>query len=138
MSSFETSIGGMLLGRTLSVLITMTLGTAMAARQGTVAMAAHQICLQVWLAVSLLSDALAVSAQVHLLLFIYFVNTAYFQKYHNYFSIYFGFRPWFHLKNWVNFSSNNICGNVFATISKKKSQFTMCFLKLSFSMVTTT
>lgn len=55
--------GGMLLGRTLSVLITMTLGTAMAARQGTVAMAAHQICLQVWLAVSLLSDALAVSAQ---------------------------------------------------------------------------
>ncbi|KAG8057655.1 hypothetical protein GUJ93_ZPchr0002g24326 [Zizania palustris] len=55
--------GGMLLGRTLSVLITMTLGAAMAARQGTLAMAAHQICLQVWLAVSLLSDALAVSAQ---------------------------------------------------------------------------
>ncbi|KQJ91348.1 protein DETOXIFICATION 45, chloroplastic [Brachypodium distachyon] len=55
--------GGMLLGRTLSVLITMTLATAMAARQGTLAMAAHQICLQVWLAVSLLSDALAVSAQ---------------------------------------------------------------------------
>ncbi|CAL5072975.1 unnamed protein product [Urochloa decumbens] len=55
--------GGMLLGRTLSVLVTMTLGTAMAARQGALAMAAHQICLQVWLAVSLLSDALAVSAQ---------------------------------------------------------------------------
>ncbi|KAF8759349.1 hypothetical protein HU200_010390 [Digitaria exilis] len=55
--------GGMLLGRTLSVLITMTLGTAMAARHGALAMAAHQICLQVWLAVSLLSDALAVSAQ---------------------------------------------------------------------------
>lgn len=54
----------MLLGRTLSVLITMTLGTSMAARQGPVAMAAHQICLQVWLAVSLLSDALALSAQV--------------------------------------------------------------------------
>lgn len=36
----------------------------MAARQGPLAMAAHQICLQVWLAVSLLSDALAVSAQV--------------------------------------------------------------------------
>lgn len=91
MSSFQTSIGGMLLGRTLSVLITMTLGTAMAARQGTVAMAAHQICLQVWLAVSLLSDALAVSAQVHLLLFIYFVNTSYFQKYHNLFSIHYVF-----------------------------------------------
>ncbi|KAG6517856.1 protein DETOXIFICATION 45, chloroplastic-like [Zingiber officinale] len=55
--------GGLLLGRTLSVLITMTLGTSMAARQGPLAMAAHQICLQVWLAVSLLSDALAVSAQ---------------------------------------------------------------------------
>lgn len=55
--------GGLLLGRTLSVLITMTLGTSMAARQGPLAMAAHQICLQVWLAVSLLSDALALSAQ---------------------------------------------------------------------------
>uniref|UniRef100_A0A0E0IN87 Protein DETOXIFICATION n=1 Tax=Oryza nivara TaxID=4536 RepID=A0A0E0IN87_ORYNI len=44
--------GGMLLGRTLSVLITMTLGTAMAARQGTIAMAAHQICLQALIASS--------------------------------------------------------------------------------------
>lgn len=42
----------------------MTLGTSMAARQGPVAMAAHQICLQVWLAVSLLTDALATSGQV--------------------------------------------------------------------------
>lgn len=61
---FKFYSGGFLLGRTLSVLITMTLGTSMAARQGPLAMAAHQICLQVWLAVSLLSDALAVSAQV--------------------------------------------------------------------------
>jgi hypothetical protein len=83
MSSFQTSIGGMMLGRTLSVLITTTLGTAMVARQGTIAMASHQICLQVWLAVSLLLDALVVSAQVYLLLCIYFVNTDYFQKYHN-------------------------------------------------------
>lgn len=55
----------------------------MAARQGALAMSAHQICLQVWLAVSLLSDALAISAQVQLLLvmhfFLYFVNTAYFK-----------------------------------------------------------
>lgn len=57
-------LGGFLLGRTISVLFTMTLGTSMAARQGPVAMAAHQICLQVWLAVSLLTDALAASAQV--------------------------------------------------------------------------
>lgn len=57
-------LGGLLLGRTLSVLATITLGTSMAACQGPLAMAAHQICMQVWLAVSLLSDALAVSAQV--------------------------------------------------------------------------
>lgn len=55
--------GGFLLGRTLAVLTTMTLGTSMAARQGPVAMAAHQICIQVWMAVSLLTDALAASAQ---------------------------------------------------------------------------
>lgn len=36
----------------------------MAARQGSDAMAAHQICMQVWLAVSLLTDALAASGQV--------------------------------------------------------------------------
>ncbi|KAK4595817.1 hypothetical protein RGQ29_014067 [Quercus rubra] len=59
--------GGFLLGRTLAVLITMTLGTSMAARQGPVAMAAHQICIQVWLAVSLLTDALAAAGQVNLI-----------------------------------------------------------------------
>ncbi|XWS67634.1 hypothetical protein CRYUN_Cryun04dG0022500 [Craigia yunnanensis] len=55
--------GGFLLGRTLAVLITTTLGTSMAARQGSVSMAAPQICMQVWLAVSLLTDALAASGQ---------------------------------------------------------------------------
>ncbi|KAF8013189.1 hypothetical protein BT93_I1156 [Corymbia citriodora subsp. variegata] len=55
--------GGFLLGRTLAVLTTMTVATSMAARQGPLAMAAHQICMQVWLAVSLLTDALAASAQ---------------------------------------------------------------------------
>ncbi|XP_034681491.1 protein DETOXIFICATION 45, chloroplastic [Vitis riparia] len=55
--------GGFLLGRTLAVLATMTLATSVAARQGPIAMAGHQICLQVWLAVSLLTDALAASAQ---------------------------------------------------------------------------
>ncbi|KAL5706209.1 Protein DETOXIFICATION 45 [Ranunculus cassubicifolius] len=55
--------GGFLIGRTLAILMTMTLGTSMAARQGPLAMAAHQICLQVWLAVSLLTDALAASGQ---------------------------------------------------------------------------
>nr|CAB3477054.1 unnamed protein product [Digitaria exilis] len=61
--TFLEFVGGMLLGRTLSILLTMTIGTSMAARQGPTAMAAHQICLQVWLAVSLLADALAVSSQ---------------------------------------------------------------------------
>ncbi|XP_050233773.1 protein DETOXIFICATION 45, chloroplastic [Mercurialis annua] len=55
--------GGFLIGRTLAVLVTTTLATSMAARQGPVAMAAHQICMQVWLAVSLLTDALAASGQ---------------------------------------------------------------------------
>ncbi|ONH94390.1 hypothetical protein PRUPE_7G013600 [Prunus persica] len=54
---------GFLLGTTLAVLTTLTLGTSMAARQGPVAMAAHQICIQVWLVVSLLTDAMAASGQ---------------------------------------------------------------------------
>lgn len=55
--------GGLLLGRTVAVGVTMTLGTSMAARQGPIFMAGHQICLQVWLAVSLLTDALALAGQ---------------------------------------------------------------------------
>lgn len=55
--------GGLLLGRTVAVAVTMTLGTSMAARQGPIFMAGHQICLQVWLAVSLLADALALAGQ---------------------------------------------------------------------------
>ena len=47
------------------MLATMTLATSMAAREGPVPMAGHQICLQVWLAISLLTDALALSGQVN-------------------------------------------------------------------------
>ncbi|KAF9597488.1 hypothetical protein IFM89_019015 [Coptis chinensis] len=54
---------GLLVGRTIAVLFTMTLATSMAARQGPIPMAGHQICLQVWLAVSLLTDALALAGQ---------------------------------------------------------------------------
>ena len=57
--------GGLLIGRTLAVLVTMTLATSMAAREGPVPMAGYQICLQVWLAVSLLTDALALAGQEH-------------------------------------------------------------------------
>lgn len=56
--------GGLLISRSLAVLVTMTLATSMAAREGSIAMAGHQICLQVWLAVSLLTDALALAGQV--------------------------------------------------------------------------
>ncbi|KAH9309170.1 hypothetical protein KI387_037081 [Taxus chinensis] len=55
--------GGLLLGRTVAILVTMTLGTSMAARQGAIPMAAHQICMQIWLAVSLLTDSLALAGQ---------------------------------------------------------------------------
>ncbi|KAG5552882.1 hypothetical protein RHGRI_010853 [Rhododendron griersonianum] len=55
--------GGLLITRSLAVLVTMTLATSMAAREGPIAMAGHQICLQVWLAVSLLTDALALAGQ---------------------------------------------------------------------------
>lgn len=57
-------VGGFLLGRTLAAVMTVTLSTSMAARQGPIAMAAHQICLQVWLSASLLADAQASAGQV--------------------------------------------------------------------------
>lgn len=55
--------GGFLLGRTMAAVMTITLSTSMAARLGPIAMAAHQICLQIWLSVSLLADAQASSGQ---------------------------------------------------------------------------
>ncbi|KAF5448646.1 hypothetical protein F2P56_029156 [Juglans regia] len=55
--------GGFLLGRTVAAVLTITLSTSMAARLGPLSMAAHQICLQVWLSVSLLADAQAASGQ---------------------------------------------------------------------------
>lgn len=58
------ALGGFLLGRTLAAVLTVTLSTSMAARQGPIAMAAHQICLQVWLSASLLVDAQAAAGQV--------------------------------------------------------------------------
>eukprot|EP00249_Psilotum_nudum_P010989 c22895_g2_i1 orf=1474-2433(+) len=55
--------GGLLLARSSAVMICMTLATSQAARQGPILTAAHQICLQVWLAASLLSDAIALAGQ---------------------------------------------------------------------------
>ncbi|KAI3474377.1 hypothetical protein Pfo_029238 [Paulownia fortunei] len=55
--------GALLTGRTLAVLTTTTLATSVAAREGPIQMAGHQICFQVWLALSLLNDALALAGQ---------------------------------------------------------------------------
>ncbi|KAI4302666.1 hypothetical protein MLD38_038387 [Melastoma candidum] len=55
--------GGLLIGRTMAVLSTTTLATSMAARLGPIPMAGYQICTQVWLTVSLLTDALAIAGQ---------------------------------------------------------------------------
>lgn len=55
--------GGFLIARTIAVVLTMTLATSMAAREGPIPMAGYQICLQVWLSVSLLNDALALAGQ---------------------------------------------------------------------------
>ncbi|XP_057753582.1 protein DETOXIFICATION 44, chloroplastic-like isoform X2 [Arachis stenosperma] len=55
--------GGLLIGRTVAVFLTLTLSTSMAAKQGPIPMAGHQICMQVWLPISLVTDALALAGQ---------------------------------------------------------------------------
>ncbi|KAK1351477.1 hypothetical protein POM88_054314 [Heracleum sosnowskyi] len=57
-------LSGFLIGRTLAVLVTMTVATSMAARDGPVPVAGYQICVEVWLALSLLNDALTIAGQV--------------------------------------------------------------------------
>jgi len=56
--------GGLLIGRTIAVFLTLTLSTSLATREGPVPMAGYEICLQVWLTISLLNDALALAGQV--------------------------------------------------------------------------
>ncbi|KAL6953187.1 Protein DETOXIFICATION 42, partial [Sarracenia purpurea var. burkii] len=55
--------GFLLLLRVIAATICVTLAASFAARLGTTSMAAFQICLQVWLATSLLADGLAVAGQ---------------------------------------------------------------------------
>ncbi|XP_044468393.1 protein DETOXIFICATION 42-like [Mangifera indica] len=55
--------GFLLLIRVMSVTFCVTLSASLAARQGPTCMAAFQVCLQVWLATSLLADGLAVAGQ---------------------------------------------------------------------------
>ncbi|GLT82185.1 hypothetical protein SLE2022_005920 [Rubroshorea leprosula] len=58
--------GFLLLIRVMAVTFCITLSASMAARQGSTAMAAFQVCLQVWLTTSLLADGLAVAGQAML------------------------------------------------------------------------
>uniref|UniRef100_A0A0D9YJ87 Protein DETOXIFICATION n=1 Tax=Oryza glumipatula TaxID=40148 RepID=A0A0D9YJ87_9ORYZ len=55
--------GFLLLARVVAVTFCVTLAASLAARHGATAMAAFQICVQVWLASSLLADGLAVAGQ---------------------------------------------------------------------------
>ncbi|RWR77759.1 protein DETOXIFICATION 42 [Cinnamomum micranthum f. kanehirae] len=55
--------GGLLLARVVAVTFCVTLAASMAARHGSISMAAFQVCLQIWLTTSLLADGLAVAAQ---------------------------------------------------------------------------
>ncbi|EEE52608.1 hypothetical protein OsJ_34937 [Oryza sativa Japonica Group] len=55
--------GALLIARTIAVVLTFTLSTSLAAREGSVPMAGYEICLQVWLTISLLNDALALAGQ---------------------------------------------------------------------------
>ena len=56
--------GFYLFTRVIAVTFCVTLAASLAARLGATPMAAFQICLQVWLASSLLADGLAVAGQV--------------------------------------------------------------------------
>jgi putative MATE family efflux protein len=56
-------IGGELSIRTFALIGTLTLATAIAARVGTVEVAAHQVAVQLWLFLALVVDAVAVAAQ---------------------------------------------------------------------------
>ncbi|TYG50992.1 hypothetical protein ES288_D10G220200v1 [Gossypium darwinii] len=62
-SEYVNNVVDYLLVGTIATLGTLTLATSLAARQGPIPMAGHQICVQIWLAVSLLTDALALSGQ---------------------------------------------------------------------------
>ncbi|KAF1859287.1 hypothetical protein Lal_00009871 [Lupinus albus] len=55
--------GFLLLMRVIAVTFCVTLSASLAARLGPTSMAAFQVCLQIWLAVSLLADGLAVAGQ---------------------------------------------------------------------------
>ncbi|XP_073286387.1 protein DETOXIFICATION 44, chloroplastic-like [Primulina huaijiensis] len=61
-TAYVGHLGALLTGRTIAVLMTTTLATSIAAHEGS----GHQICFKVWLALSLLSDGLALVGQAPL------------------------------------------------------------------------
>jgi len=56
-------VGGELAIRTLALIGTLTIATAVATRIGTVQVAAHQVATQIWLLLAMIVDSLAVAAQ---------------------------------------------------------------------------
>jgi len=56
-------VGGELLVRTFSLVAAITLAAAVAARVGTVAVAAHQVAWQIWFFIAMVVDSLAIAAQ---------------------------------------------------------------------------
>ncbi|GKV25730.1 hypothetical protein SLEP1_g35125 [Rubroshorea leprosula] len=55
--------GLLLLVKVIAATICVTVAASLAARQGSTSMAAFQVCLQIWLATSLLADGLAIAGQ---------------------------------------------------------------------------
>lgn len=56
--------GFLLFIKVIAATFCVTLAASLAARHGATSMAAFQVCLQIWLASSLLADGLAVAGQV--------------------------------------------------------------------------
>lgn len=72
--------GFLLLLRVIATTFCVTLAASLAARLGPTSMAAFQVCLQVWLATSLLADGLAVAGQVRTLFLFLFPFLCYFYR----------------------------------------------------------
>lgn len=58
--------GILLMTRDTTITFCATLATSLAARMGSITMAAFQVCLQIWLMSSLLADGLAIAGQVRI------------------------------------------------------------------------
>jgi len=57
------AIGGVLVLRTLLLMLSLTMAAAAAARVGTIEVAAHQVVAQLWFLLAMIVDALAIAAQ---------------------------------------------------------------------------